>query len=162
MDHSASPIRAAADRLLRFRPRSEQELRTRLRQKGFEASAIDTIVHSLAKQDLLNDKKFAQYVAVGRLASRPMGLRALREELRRKGIAEATAAEAVTAASAGYDEFEAAKALALRRRAQMRGLPAGAVQRRLAGLLQRRGFSGDVVYRVVRQLTERHEAEPGE
>lgn len=154
MDETAARARAAADRLIRFQPRSEQELRTRLRRQGFEPAAIDTVVQSLARQDLLNDRKFAQYVATSRLMSKPMGLRALREELRRKGIAADTAAEAVTTASAGYDEFEAARALALRRRAQMRGLPLAAVQRRLAGLLQRRGFSGDVVYRVLRQVAD--------
>lgn len=151
-DLSLTRARAAADRLLKFRPRSEHELRARLRQKGFDAPTIEVVVQSLARRDLLNDQKFSQYYAAGRLLSRPVGLRALRDELRRKGVSVETAAQAVTRAAVGYDELEAARALALRRRAQWRDLPPAAVQRRLAGLLQRRGFSGDIVFRVLRDV----------
>ena len=158
-DPSVAQARAAADRLLKFRPRSEHELRVRLRQKGFDAPAIEAVVQSLARHDLLNDQKFSQYYATGRLLSRPVGLRALREELRRKGVSAETAAEAVTKAAVGYDELAAARALALRRRAQWRDLPREAVQRRLAGLLQRRGFSGDIVYKVLRDVVTVHETE---
>ncbi|OGX41605.1 MAG: hypothetical protein A3C53_08040 [Omnitrophica WOR_2 bacterium RIFCSPHIGHO2_02_FULL_68_15] len=151
-DPALASARAAADRLIKFRPRSEHELRARLRQKGFDQPAIDATVQALARRDLLNDRKFSQYYAAGRLLSRPVGLRALRDELRRKGISAETAAEAVTKAAVGYDELEVARALALRRRAQWHDLPREAVQRRLAGLLQRRGFSGDIVYKVLRDV----------
>lgn len=156
---SLPQARAAADRLLKFRPRSEHELRARLRQKGFDAPIIEQVVQALARRDLLNDRKFSQYYAAGRLLSRPVGLRALREELRRKGVAPETAAEAVTTAAAGYDELAAARALALRRRAQWHDLPREVVQRRLAGLLQRRGFSGDIVYKVLRDVAAVKDAE---
>ncbi len=145
--------RAAAERLLRFRPRSEQELRQRLRQKGVEAPVIETLVQELARKDLLNDQKFAQYVATNRLVMRPTGVRALRDELRRKGVASTVAEAALTKATAGYDEAAAARELAQRRAGQMSGLPAATIQRRLFGLLQRRGFSSEVVYRVVREVT---------
>jgi len=114
--------------------------------------AIDAVVQSLTRRDLLNDQKFSQYYAVGRLLSRPVGLRALKDELRRKGVAPETAAEAVTKAAVGYDELAAARALAMRRRAQWHALPPEAVRRRLAGLLQRRGFSGDILYKVLRDV----------
>lgn len=156
---SLAQARAAADRLLKFRPRSEHELRARLRQKGFDQPAIDAAVQSLARRDLLNDQKFSQYYAAGRLLSRPVGLRALREELRRKGVAQETAAEAVTKAAVGYDELAAARALALRRRAQWRDLPPQAVRRRVAGLLQRRGFSSDIVFRVLRDVAAMKDTE---
>ena len=152
MPDPVAQAKAAADRLIRFRPRSEQELRLRLRQKGFEAAAIDGVVQNFARRDLLNDRKFAQYYATNRLASRPMGLRALREELRRKGLDGAVVEQAVATTGGEYDELAAARELAQRRRAQMTGLSASAMQRRLAGLLQRRGFSGDVVYKVVREV----------
>lgn len=145
--------RAAADHLLRFRPRSEQELRLRLGRKGFSEPAIDAIVQELARKDLLNDRKFAQYYATNRLLSRPSGLRAVRDELRRKGLASAVVEQAVAEASAGYDETVAARELAQRRLGQWRGLPTAVVQRRLAGVLQRRGFSGEIVYQVVREVT---------
>ena len=149
---SISQARAAAERLLRFRPRSEQELRQRLRQKGFEAPIVETLVQELARKDLLNDQKFAQYVATNRLAMRPTGVRALRDELRRKGVAAPVAEAALAKATVGYDEAAAARELAQRRAGQMSGLPAATIQRRLFGLLQRRGFSGEVVHRVVREV----------
>ena len=147
--------RAAADRLLRFRPRSEQELRQRLRDKGYPDPVIDAVVQELTRKDLLNDQAFAQYYAANRLLLKPMGIRTLQEELRRKGIAPAVAAQALTKATAGYDELTAARALAQRRRAALAGLPSAATQRRLAGFLQRRGFSGEVVYKVIREVVTR-------
>ncbi len=147
-----SRARAAADRLLRFRPRSEQELRLRLRQKGFAPPVIDALVEELARKDLLNDQKFAQYYATNRLVSRPTGMRALRDELRRKGVAASVVEQAVATTTADYDELAAARTLAAQRRARMTRLPAATVQRRLAGLLQRRGFSSEIVYRVLKDV----------
>lgn len=146
--------RAAAFRLLRVRPRSDQELRQRLRQKGFAEPVVEVVTRDLTRQGHLNDAQFARYVATSRLSSTSKGLRAVRDELRRRGIAPALAEQTMTTAAAGYDELGAAQTLAARRRAQWAALPAATVQRRLFGLLQRRGFSHDVIYRVVRDATK--------
>lgn len=145
--------RAAADRLLRVRPRSEQELRQRLRQQGCAEAAVEHVVQTLTRRGALNDLQFAQYVAASRLHARPSGIRALRQELRRRGIAGPVADQALGQAAAGYDELAAARALVARRRASWDRLPPAVAQRRAAGLLQRRGFSHDVIYRVVRDVS---------
>lgn len=159
MPASVSRARAAADRLLKFRPRSEKELRQRLGAKGFSEPIVDALVQELTRRGLLNDPKFAQVLATSRLLSRPTGLRAVREELQRKGVDADVAEAALRKAAVGYDELAAARDLAARRRAQMRGVPPAALQRRLFGLLQRRGFSSDIVYKVIREIAQ-HGDEP--
>ena len=144
--------RAAADRLLAVRPRSEQELRQRLERRGFPDTIVETTVQALTRQGLLNDPQFARYVATSRLLSKPVGIRRLREQVRRTGVPPAVAEQAVRAATEGYDEAEAARALAVRRWASLARLPAATGTRRLIGFLQRRGFQGEVVYRVVREV----------
>lgn len=147
--------RAAAERLLRVRPRSEQEMRQRLRQKGFAPPVMDAVVQELTRRGFLNDQQFARLLATSQLLSKPTGLRAVREALRRKGVEPAVAEQALGLAAADYDELAAARDLAQRRAGPLKGLPAATIQRRLFGVLQRRGFSSEIVYKVVREFTQR-------
>src|SRR5712692_11109975 len=96
---------APIDLALRFlaqRPRSEQEVRRRLRRAGVAEPAEDAVIAQLRQHALVDDTAFAEYWVEQRQTFRPRGARLLRAELRQHGI-DATAAEAAaetTAASA--------------------------------------------------------------
>lgn len=143
----------SALRLIKFRPRSEQELRRRLIQKGFAGPTIETLLLELKGKGFVNDEKFSQYLVTGRLLSRPLGKRALLRELSSKGVGDSLAAQAVERAYAGSDELEMAKTAALSRLPRLQGLKKEALQRRLFGFLSRRGFSSEMIYRVTKELT---------
>ena len=72
-------------RLLKFRPRSEYELRRRLKQKGFPEEGIRQTLDFLQECQLLDDREFARMWAESR-AKRPLGLRRIKQELKAKGI----------------------------------------------------------------------------
>lgn len=145
--------RLAALRLLKVRPRSEAELRRRLADKGFGAGVVDGLVAELKSKKLLNDAQFAQYFVTDRMNMKPMGRRALLMELKAKGVEASVATQAVETASEGRSEFETALETARSRASQLKGLAPDAAKRRLFGFLNRRGFSADVIYKVVKEVT---------
>lgn len=147
--------RASALLLLKFRPRSEAELTARLARKGFDRSAIERVIAQLKRSGLLDDAKFARYLATQQMLNRPVGKRALADSLRAKGIDPATAASAIAQATEGVDELKTARQLAQERLSKMPGLSSDVLRRRLFGFLSRRGFSSEVVYRVVREAASR-------
>ena len=150
---SLERARAQALLLLKFQPRSESELRRRLTSKRVSPAVIDSLLEELKKKDLINDEKFARYFAGERMESKPMSRRALVMNLKTKGISSDVAAHAVQEAVGEQDEFQTARDLALRRVSSLKGVGKEALQRRLAGFLGRRGFSSEVVYKVVREVT---------
>ena len=150
---SLEKARAQALLLLKFRPRSESELRDRLLRKRFDPALVDSLLEEFKKRDLVNDVKFAKYFAVSGMAAKPVGQRALVSRLKSKGVSSEVAVSAVQEAVGGVDEFETARELAVSRVSHLKGLTKQAVQRRLFGFLSRRGFSSEVVYKVVREVT---------
>ena len=148
---SAAKARADALRLLKFRPRSEAELRERLGRKGFSAEVVDPLMENLRRARLIDDARFARYYVTQKLGSKPSGRRALLADLKARGIEPGLASQAVEDGTEGVDELETARRLAQARMNRLRGLEPEAVQRRLFGFLSRRGFSADAVYRAVRE-----------
>ena len=145
--------RGRALRLLKFRPRSESELRSRLGRCGFADSTTEAVLAELKQKGLVNDALFARLFVTQKALSKPVGRRLLLTQLRAKGIKPELAAEAVAVTTEGRDEFEMARQLALGRVSRMRGLERAAIERRLFGFLSRRGFASDVVHRVVKEMT---------
>ena len=142
--------RSAALRLIKFRPRSEAELATRLGRKGFGDETVRAVLEDLRRTGLVGDARFARYAA-NQAAVKPVGRRLMLNRLRAKGIAPDLAEEAVQAATAGKDELELAREAAGRRAPSLEGLPREAARRRLFGYLSRRGFSSDVVWKVIHE-----------
>src|SRR5882672_8501103 len=80
-----SPLDVAL-RYLAQRPRSENEVRRRLRRAELTDEAIDTVVAQLKQHHLVDDAAFAQYWVEQRQTFRPRGARLLRAELRSHGV----------------------------------------------------------------------------
>lgn len=145
--------RQHALRLIKFRPRAENELRQRLLRKRFAPSTIDLLLAEFKRKDLINDAKFAKLFANQQMSVKPMGRRALLSRLKAKGVSFDLAARATEEATAERPEGEVARELALSRVSSLKGLDRQTAQRRLFGFLSRRGFSSDVVVKVVKEIT---------
>jgi regulatory protein len=102
---------------------------------------------------LIDDRLFAQMWVQSRRAGRGLSGRALRSELRRKGVAEELISEALANLPVESEEATA-RDLAVRRSAAFRGLPAATASRRLAGFLARKGYGPGLVAAVVRDVLE--------
>jgi regulatory protein len=138
----------AAVRLLSYRPRSEKELRRRLRQRSVAETVVDETIEKLKRQGYVDDTAFAQSWVASRNQISPRGKRLLTWELRAKGVAAETAAEA----AAGTSDEDAAYRAALKRVRSLRTDDPVEFRRRLGDFLVRRGFSWDVVRTTVDRL----------
>ncbi len=131
-------------KLLGYRQRSEGEMRTRLARKGFSAQVTDRTLAELTRLSLLDDRDFAlNWVTMrqGRGAAR------LKQELLQKGIARDLAEESIGRAMSVEDEIASAWQVAVRA-TRSRPLPLTYAEvLRVRRLLQRRGFSYEVIGR---------------
>ena len=143
----------AALRFLEARPRSTAEVRERLTRKEFAPDAIDAALERLRQLELIDDTAFARRWVENRQIIRPRGIGALRDELRRKGIAADVAAQVLSDDELTGDQAERAISVAraaLHKYANAADRPA--FLRRMGGYLQRRGFSFDVIRPIIDQL----------
>lgn len=141
-------------RLLSHRPRSENELRQRLTQRGIPETLIQVTLERLRQDGLLDDSQFAHAWVENRHTFRPRSRRLLAQELRQKGLDEQTIQQALQ----NVDDEAAAYAAALPRARRLQGLERRAFRQKLTAFLLRRGFSYEVITPVVTRLWEEHTA----
>jgi regulatory protein len=137
-------FQSALDRALRFletRPRSEREVRTRLAQKGTSPDLIDRVIARLRDLRLIDDAAFAQFWIENRARFSPRGARALKAELRQKGLATDVVAEV----DESVDEAGGARDLARRYARRLAKLDRQTFRQKLWAQLARRGFDYDVI-----------------
>jgi regulatory protein len=149
---------ATALNFLAYRPRSEGEIRTRLRRGGFPDEVIEYTLERLRGWRYVDDEDFARRWIENRSQHRPRGKRMLAAELRTKGVDPAVASEAI--ADAGLDEEGDALELGRQRARQLADLAPEVRERRLGGFLARRGYGFDIIRRVLATLREEAGEDP--
>jgi regulatory protein len=138
--------------LLRQRPRSDAEIRDRLKLKGYDAAVIDNIVGLLTKAGHINDAKFARMWVESRMRSNPMGDIVLRRELKDKGVSESIVEAALAHKKSEYDEHSIALEMAKERFARLKKIDRRKAIKRVYDFLLRRGFRFDLVRDIIEEL----------
>ncbi|HEX7592809.1 MAG TPA: RecX family transcriptional regulator, partial [Anaerolineae bacterium] len=127
----------AHEQALRFlepRPRSSSELKQQLCKKKVADEVIDQVIARLTEAGLLDDAAFAKYWVENRETFRPRAGRALRFELKRKGLSDA----AIKAATGTIDESESAYRAGTPRAQRWRELEQREFMEKLGAFLVRR------------------------
>jgi regulatory protein len=137
----------AAFRYLDYRPRSEAELRGRLKRRGFDEESVAATLSSLREQGLVDDLAFAEFWKDNRESFRPRSRRLTALELRQKGVAE----EVINRVVADIDDEDSAYRAAQGRARRMPDSDYREFRHRLGEYLKRRGFG----YRVITHTVER-------
>ncbi len=135
-------------RYLGPRPRSEAEVRTRLRRQGFDSSTIQQVIEKLKEQELIDDAGFARFWCENRENFRPRSRRFVEFELRQKGVDPETAADV----TAQLDDEHSAYKAALKKADTLAGLDLQSFRKRLSAFLRQRGFSYEVINRTVNRV----------
>ena len=146
-DHFQRCLNAAAH-YLSYRPRSDSELRERLRQRGFDGDTQEAVRTKLKEQGLVDDMAFAQFWKANRESFSPRSQRLTKLELRQKGIADDIIDRVADMVNDDESAYRAAQDKA-------RSLPPSDYQgfkRRLGGYLKRRGFNYGVINHTVKRM----------
>ncbi len=134
--------------LLGYRPRSENELRQRLIQKGFDSESVENTIQKLKEKRLIDDISFSKFWADNRDNFKPQSAGLTRWELKKKGISEQVIEEVLE----DQDDFSAACRAARSRAMRMTGLDRETFRRRLGGFLERRGFKYGVIKPTIEKM----------
>jgi regulatory protein len=132
--------RQAALRLLKVRPRTEDELRQRFRTKGVAADVSDRLIADLKAQGLVDDRVFARLWVEEKISRGTHGKKLIRRELQKKGIDVEILEEELSRAYSDAKEIDAAKHLALKRVSRLNGITMKAAKQRVYNHLLMRGF----------------------
>ncbi len=145
----------SAAHFLGFRPRSTEEVRRNLAGKTFAPEVIEAAITRMEALGYLDDLTFARYWVQNRSEFKPLSHRALRQELRQKGVGSAPIDEVLS----DLDETELAYKAALSQTRKLHGLDAKTFHTKIANFLQRRGFSYSTARDVIARLHEEKETQ---
>ena len=148
-DHEAVARKILLDQLT-GQARSRSELAGKLAKKGVPEDIAERLLDRFEEVGLVDDAAFAASWVQSRQAGRGLARRALAQELRRKGIADEVAQEALAEIDPG-EELDAARALVRRKLRTAARLDRNTAVRRLSGMLARKGYPAGLAMRVVRE-----------
>ncbi|MDD5504881.1 MAG: regulatory protein RecX [Candidatus Omnitrophica bacterium] len=137
--------------LLNYRPRTEAEIRQKLKKKGFPAHVINSLVADFKEKSLIDDKKFSMLWTRSRLQGQGHSFRKIKRELLLKGVDRQLIDNTAVGLKQEFSEMEIALKLSANRMASFKGIDAGKAKRRLYSYLMRRGFSNSIVFEVINE-----------
>jgi regulatory protein len=137
-----------------YKPRSEYEVRQKLRQRRFDNAGIEKAITSLKDQGLIDDESFARFWKENRQDCSPRSRWLTGLELKRKGIEDDLVARTVE----DVDDEENAYLAAVTKVRKTALDDYDLFHRKLGDFLRRRGFH----YNVIQQTVEKLWSERGE
>jgi len=141
-----------AYRILTYRPRSIKELETKLREKEYSDCIIAAVIDHCTRLGYLDDARFAMQWAASRVRYRSLGKRRIEQELKLKGIDRLVIQQALQEAIPEQDERDAARNAAEKKLRTMTSIDPQARKRRLAGFLERKGFTPDIIWSLLNEV----------
>jgi regulatory protein len=133
---------------LSFRPRTIKEVERNLRKHNISDAVIPEIIERLSRNSLVNDKSFAQDWVENRSEFRPRGRRALRMELRQKGIENDVIDEVLNE----IDEEDLAYRAAYKADRKYRRFEWDEYRKKMIAFLARRGFNYSTAAPIIEKV----------
>ncbi|MBM6588504.1 regulatory protein RecX [Brevibacterium sp. RIT 803] len=148
-DASYAKAKKTAMNMLAMRDHASGELRDKLLKRDFQPEAVDELIAKLQKSRLLDDEEFAHRYVRAHRERRKLSRSALKRELSKKGLTAEIVSDAVEDVD-GEDDL--ARQVAEKKAASTRGLDYEVRERRILGMLARRGFASSVCLKVTREV----------
>jgi len=136
--------------LLSFRQRSEKEIYTALKRKGYEDTYIDYAIGYLKERKYLDDTAFATSFILDKQNLNKLGSKRIKYELYNKGISKEIIEETLNIDP--QEEYEVALELATKKLNTCKGQDRNSIYRKVGGLLQRKGYSYDIVSKILNEI----------
>ncbi|WP_369130211.1 regulatory protein RecX [Modestobacter roseus] len=154
----AQEARAICLRALTGASKTRKQLADLLATREIPDEVAATVLDRFTEVGLIDDAAFAAAWVSSRQSSRGLARRALASELRAKGVDGEVAAAAVAEVDP-QDEWDTARRLVERKLPGMRRLDRVTAERRLVGMLARKGYGGGLAGYVVREALDALTAE---
>ena len=145
--------RSVCLRALTGAPKTRQQLTDLLAKRGIPDDVAESVLDRFGEVGLIDDAAFARAWVTSRQSGRGLARRALKAELRAKGVDGEVAEEAVALVD-DQDEWEAARRLVQRRLPGLRRVDRVTAERRLVGMLARKGYGSGLAGWVVREALD--------
>ncbi len=145
--------RFALDRAVGYlaaRACSTREIEQKLLHAGYRPCTVEMVLYKLQRESLLDDADFARQWVESRQTHK-LGRSRIAQELRRKGVSQEEAEEALSVID---DDVQLSDAVALAEKAAARIKPGEDPHKaanRIAGMLARRGYSWDIAKEAIQQ-----------
>ncbi len=130
--------------------RSRKELSDKLAAKNVPSDIATRLLDRFEEVGLVDDDAFARSWVASRQPGKGLARRALAQELRRKGIDDEVAREALDEIDPA-DEEAAARALVRKKLRSLSRVDDTTATRRLVGMLARKGYGSGLAFAVVRE-----------
>jgi len=141
-----------ATAFLSRRLHSSAELKRKLLAARFSEDVVSSVIQELSRLGYVDDDRFAKTKALAAAQHRQHGRRRALLELLKAGVSPAVAERAVAEVYDEADDTEVARRLARKHAARLRDIDSMAARRRLAGMLQRRGFEYESIKPVIDEV----------
>ena len=148
-DADYAKAKKTAMNMLAMRDHAREELRKKLLKRDLMPEAVDELIIKLEKSRLLNDEEFAHRFVRAQRENRKLSRAVLKRELSKKGISAELADDAVAEVDG---EEELAREVAAKKAASTRRLDYAVRERRILGMLARRGFPSAICIKVTREV----------
>ncbi|WP_307815879.1 regulatory protein RecX [Myceligenerans indicum] len=148
-EEALDAAREAVLRILTATQKSRHELEQALARKGYPESVVTPLLDRFDDVGLVDDVAYAGTIVRTRQGERGLARRAISEELRRRGIDEETATEALDQIDP-EDERAAGARLAEKLVVKTRGKERDVRVRRAVGSLARKGYAPGLAFELVR------------
>ncbi|MGH3349971.1 MAG: regulatory protein RecX, partial [Nocardioides sp.] len=148
-DHEAIARKILLDALT-GQARSRKELAEKLAKKEVPEALATKLLDRFEEVGLVDDEAFAKAWIASRQPGKGLARRALAQELRRKGIDDEVARDALDEIDPD-DEREAARTLVRRKLRSLERFDDQTKTRRLVGMLARKGYGAGMAFGIVRE-----------
>lgn len=152
-DKELKRAKNVAYRYLMIRPRSGREMEQKLADRQFPQETIASVLVHLLEFGYIDDRKFAEQWAAGRVRTRGFGRRRIEQELRSKGISAEIIGETLAGLFEETSEIDIARREAEKKLRTLGRFELEIRKRRLAGHLERKGFSSEIIRTILRQAS---------
>ncbi len=135
-----------------YKPRTEKQIRQKLRDKGYEIDESGIAIEFLIKFGLVDDAKFAKQFIADFLKRKSSGKSKIMSELISKGIDKSVAQEALEEYYPHTETFEIALKATNKKLSLIRHKPKEKQKEYLIRYLQSSGFDWEIIRKVLKNI----------
>lgn len=125
----------------------------RLKRKGFDNDQINSTIGYLQDAGLINDESLASELFKNAIEKKHFGRKGIKTFLSKRGLKKDMIAEILSGLSEDIEK-KAALRLVEKKLKVLRNYPQDIIKRRLWAMLQRRGFSVDIINMAIKSIED--------